>query len=57
MISQFVSLIIDIVKDQAKDVFEEDNKKEENPVQPIQTKVSKVKCYKLFGVEPKTLSE
>ena len=57
MISQFVSLIIDIVKDQAKDVFEEDNKKEEKPLHPIQTKVSKVKCYKLFGVEPKTLSE
>ena len=52
MIAKFVCLINGIVKASAKNT-----KKEEKPLHPLWTKVSKVKHYRVFGVEPHTLSE
>ena len=31
--------------------------KEEKPLHPLRTKVSKVECYRVFGDKPDTLSE
>ena len=52
MIAKFVSLINGIVKAWAKNT-----KKEKEPYHPLWIKVSKVKQYREFGVEPHTLSE